>query len=356
MHDYKNNTSFLEAVEAFGFIDENSEITPINSGLINSTYKISDSTRSIILQKINKTVFLNPADIIHNYSQIYNYLTSVNDFKIPAMVKTIDGESCLIDSEKNYWRATEFISNTFTPETANNSKDAFDAAFCFGKFSKSLAGLEADKLKVIIPQFHDLEYRYCQFTEALEKGNAIRKEKSKTEIEQLVSRNKLVDFYKKTKTDPHFKLRIMHHDAKLSNILFDNKTKEVVCPVDLDTTQPGYFFSDIGDMIRSMTCNHSENSTEFNSISIQEDFYREIMKGYLLAMNDEFTDDEKTNIHYAGLLMIYMQALRYMTDHLNGDIYYKINYPGQNFDRAINQLILLQKLEEFLVKEYKFIA
>lgn len=356
MNDFKNNTSFLEAVKAFGYTDKNSEITPINSGLINSTFKISDSSKSIILQKINKTVFPNPADIIHNYSQIYNYLTTADNFMIPAMVKTYNGETHFLDRDKNFWRATKFIPNTFTPETANNSNDAFEAAFCFGNFARSLAGLKADQLKVIIPQFHDLEFRYSQFNETLDKGNAERKQKAKTEIDQLVNRNKLVDFYKKIKTDPQFKLRIMHHDAKLSNILFDNKTREVVCPVDLDTTQPGYFFSDIGDMIRSMTCSHSENSTEFNSISVQEDYYREILKGYLLALKDEFSAEEKTNIHFAGLIMIYMQALRYMTDHINGDIYYKINYPEQNFDRAKNQLILLQKLEEFLAKEYKFNA
>ncbi len=356
MTNLKIDTSLSKALEAFGHSVETSQIFPISSGLINSTFKVSDSSRSIILQKINKTVFPNPADIIHNYSQIYNYLKSADKFKIPSMIKTAKGESCFIDADKNFWRATEFISNSFAPETANNSKDAFDAAFCFGKFSNALADLAADKLKVIIPQFHDLEFRYSQFNEALENGNTERKEKARTEIEKLVSRNKLVGFYKKIKTDPHYKLRIMHHDAKLSNILFDKKTKEVVCPVDLDTTQPGYFFSDIGDMIRSMTCSHSENSTEFNSISVQEDYYREILKGYLLAMKDEFSPDEKTNIHYAGLIMIYMQAMRYMADHLKDDVYYSINYPEQNFDRAKNQLILLQKLEEFLEKEYKFKA
>lgn len=356
MHNSKNNTNLLSALEAFGYKEETSEITQISSGLINSTFKISENTRSIILQKINSIVFPNPAEIIHNYTQIYNYLTSVNNFKIPAMVKTTNEESCFLDAEKNYWRATEFIAESFTPETAKVSKDSFDAALCFGNFTKALAGFNADLLKVIIPRFHDLEFRFSQFSESLKNGSNERKEKAKIEIEELTQRKKIVDFYIKLKSDPQYKLRVMHHDAKLSNILFDVTTKKVVCPVDLDTIQPGYFFSDLGDMIRSMTCNLSENSTEFDSIIIRKDFYREILNGYNLAMKDEFSAEEKKNIHYTGILMIYMQALRYMTDYLNGGIYYKINYSDQNFDRAKNQLTLLQKLEEFLENEYEFKA
>ena len=146
----------------------------------------------------------------------------------------------------------------------------------------------------------------------------------------------------------------MHHDAKLSNILFDQNTRKVVCPVDLDTTQAGYFFSDLGDMIRSMACSQSENCIDFSSIYIKSGFYEAIIDVYMAAIKDEFTEEEGKNIHYAGLLMIYMQALRYMTDYLNGDIYYRITYSEQNFDRAKNQLTLLQRLEEFLREKFSF--
>lgn len=146
----------------------------------------------------------------------------------------------------------------------------------------------------------------------------------------------------------------MHHDAKISNVLFSNKTGKVVCLVDFDTVMPGYFFSDLGDMIRSMVCPEDETSTKFSNICIRKEFYEAIVTGYLDVIGKELTESEKKYIHYSGLLMIYMQSLRFLADYLNGDVYYQITYPDQNFDRAKNQLILLQRLEDFLGTNYQF--
>ena len=151
-----------------------------------------------------------------------------------------------------------------------------------------------------------------------------------------------------------FEKRVMHHDAKISNILFSEETGQVICPVDFDTCMPGYFFSDLGDMIRSMACSEGENNTNYSEINIRKDFYEAILDGYMEVMQELLTDAEKKHIHYSGLLMIYMQALRFITDYLNGDLYYRTDYPEQNFDRAMNQLTLLQRLEEFLQTEYDF--
>jgi Ser/Thr protein kinase RdoA (MazF antagonist) len=151
-------------------------------------------------------------------------------------------------------------------------------------------------------------------------------------------------------------MRVMHHDCKISNILFDKETNQVICPVDLDTVMPGKFFSDLGDMIRSMACTVDENSIAWEKINIRPTFYKAILDGYLEGIGNIFTEEEKNNIHYAGLILVYMQSLRFLTDFLNGDIYYKTNYPEQNLNRALNQLILLERLEEFLEKEYSFSA
>jgi hypothetical protein len=128
----------------------------------------------------------------------------------------------------------------------------------------------------------------------------------------------------------------------------------VICPVDFDTTMPGYFFSDPGDMIRSMAGSADESSTDFNNIRIRSDIYKAIINGYLAGMNAELTEMEKKYIHSSGLLLIYMQSLRFLTDYLNGDIYYKISYPEQNYDRTLNQLTLLKSLEEYLKENFKF--
>ena len=146
-----------------------------------------------------------------------------------------------------------------------------------------------------------------------------------------------------------------HPDCKISNILFNKLTNEVICPVDMDTTMPGKFFSDIGDMIRTMTCSVDENSTEWEFIKVRPSFYEAIMEGYLLGAGEIFTSEEKKNMHYSGLILTYMQSIRFVTDFINGDIYYRINYPEQNLNRALNQLILLERLEEYLKNAHSFI-
>ncbi len=129
---------------------------------------------------------------------------------------------------------------------------------------------------------------------------------------------------------------------------------KVICPVDLDTVMPGYFFSDLGDMIRSMAGTADENSTEYEQIQIRPDIYQAVMDGYTQGINEFLTGPEKEYLHASGLLLIYMQALRFMTDYLGNDRYYRISYPEQNYDRAKNQLVLLNRLEEFLSNNYKF--
>ena len=356
MQSTPEDKNLLQVIEVFGFETPSVEIIPISNGLINSTYKVSNNKSSILLQKLNHKVFAAPREIVQNYNKIYSFLKKENNYFLPEPVKTVDRNLCFSDADGNCWRAFVFINDTHTPETPQHTEDAYDASFCFGNFTRHLAGFDSADLKIIIPQFHDLAFRYQQFTEAVTNDRVGRRERIKNEIDVLIKKNKLVDFYRHIITGPGFKLRVMHHDAKISNILFDNKTNKVVCPVDLDTTQAGYYFSDLGDMIRSMACSHPENSIEFSQLSIRADFYTSIIDAYLSALQDELTTEEIKNIHYTGLLMIYMQTLRFMTDYLNGDIYYRIDYPEQNFDRARNQLILLQSLEEFLVTNYNFKA
>jgi thiamine kinase-like enzyme len=170
-------------------------------------------------------------------------------------------------------------------------------------------------------------------------------------IAELRQRKYLVDFYVSIKNNPAYPVRLMHHDCKIGNILFDMNTREVICPIDLDTIMPGKYFSDVGDMIRTMTCTVDENSRDWESIDIIPEYYNAIVQGYLDGMGNELTVDEKENIHKSGLLMTYMQTLRFVTDFLQGDTYYRTTYPEQNLNRALNQLVLLEKLEDFLNKE-----
>jgi len=330
---------------------------PINSGLINNTWVVRCELKaSFLLQQINTNVFSKPEDVQNNYICISQYAEfEFTGLRLPYPRYHNRTESLYIDKNGNYWRAFEFIDDAFTPVVAQKPAQAKATAKTFARFTAALKDFNLNQLKIVIPDFHNLSFRYTQFQSALESEHYERMAKSMQLVDELKKRERYKHFYEIiTESPDEFPQRVMHHDAKISNILFSKKTGKVICPVDFDTVMPGYYFSDLGDMIRSMVCSCDENSTSFESIRIRKGFYEAIVTGYMTVMKNYFTDSEKKYIHYAGLLMIYMQALRFITDYLNADIYYRIDYPEQNFDRGRNQLILLKQLEEFLELTYAF--
>lgn len=332
-------------------------VEKIGGGLINHTYKISAALKpAFLLQQINKNVFTNPKAIQDNYLSIWQYAEfEFTGLQLPTPKYCGKNTTLFIDKQTNYWRAFEFIDNTNMLLIAKKPAQAKATAKAFAKFTAAFSDFNLHSLKIVIPDFHNLKFRYQQFEESLNTELYERMAKALPLIDDLKQRELYKHFYEIIIESGEFPQRVMHHDAKIANILFHKVSGKVICPVDFDTVMPGYFFSDLGDMIRSMACSHDENSLEFEKITIRKKFYEAIMNGYMMVMNKQLTDSEKKYIHYAGLLMIYMQSLRFITDYLNGDIYYQINYPEQNFNRATNQLVLLKQLEIFLKAEYSFI-
>ncbi|MFI5152919.1 MAG: phosphotransferase enzyme family protein [Chitinophagales bacterium] len=336
----------------------NGDPQPIGDGLIHLTFKASGESGAgrILLQAINKHIFKKPEDIVHNYLLVYEYLKAEQGMPmIPAPVATQNGEFIWKDEKQNCWRATAFFEGTYSPMVAESREAAFAVARNFARFTSSLSGLDTHLLKEILPGFHNLSARYQQLETAISSAPMEKLLKSTHTIAEFRERKKLVDFYEFIIHSADFPDRVTHHDCKISNILFDKTTNQAICPVDLDTVMPGKFFSDLGDMIRSMSCTKDENSIQWEQIQIRQEFYESILKGYLEAMSDKLSEPEKKNIHYSGLMMIYMQGIRFLADYLNGDPYYKTNYAEQNLNRALNQLILLENLEELLKSEYNFI-
>ena len=179
----------------------------------------------------------------------------------------------------------------------------------------------------------------------MEKGNKERIDQSKKLIEELQGNVNIVTEYHSIINNPEFKKRVTHHDTKISNVLFD-KNDKAVCVIDLDTVMPGYFISDVGDMMRTYLSPANEEEMEFDKIIVRDDFYKAIVQGYASEMKDKLTETESGYFFYAGKFMIYMQALRFLTDHLNNDVYYGAKYEGHNFVRANNQIVLLRRLME----------
>ncbi len=330
-------------------------INPLGNGLINRTYKVDfTESLSVVLQCINQATFPQPENIINNYRLIQDYLNKTGGNKISQLLKSKDGKYYWIDDDRNFWRATAFIGNSYAAAIPANAGEVFTAAKSFAGFTQSLNGLEAGKLETIIPDFHNLAFRYQQFEDTVKSAPISRLLKSTHVISEVRDRIALVDFYKQIQSNhTDYRTRVMHHDCKISNILFDSTTHTVICPVDLDTVMPGKYFSDIGDMIRTMACTEEENSTAWELIDVKPDYYHAIIDGYTEGMENSLTEQEKKNIHQPGLLLTYMQCIRFVTDFLNNDTYYKTTYPEQNLNRALNQLILLEKLEAFISRNYR---
>lgn len=344
-----------KAAAQFG--NGNIVIESISAGLIHRTFKVQFDSypHAIVLQCINQRTFSLPENIIQNYLIIWRHLEQGDSgVTIPALIPTLQNKYFWVDIEDNFWRATRYMQNSYTLPVALNKQNAYRAAKCYAEFTQALTGLDSSNLFLIIPEFHNLQLRYQQFEDAISKAGIMRLLRSTHVISELRQRKNLVKFFNDLGNENDYPTRVMHHDCKISNILFDKNTHEVIGPVDLDTVMPGKFFSDLGDMIRSMVCIVDENSTAWEEISVREEFYEAILTGYLEGIGNGLTPKEKEYIHYSGIAMIYMQSLRFVTDFLNNDIYYTISYPEQNLNRALNQFILLEQLEVFLYKKYQF--
>ncbi len=349
-------TSFI--LTQFWFAENNYTINPFGTGLINNTWLATAGDKKYILQRINQNVFKTPEGIDENIKRIAAYLKQYYPgyiFTVP--VSTMDGRTLVID-ESGAYRLFEFVEGSHTYDVLQKPQQAYEAAKQFGRFTKLLAGFDTDNLKVTLPNFHDLSLRYKQFEYALQTGDKQRITHAAYLIKCLKNYNGILQTFEEIQTNPSFKKRVTHHDTKISNVLFDNNDNGI-CVIDLDTVMPGYFISDVGDMMRTYLPAVSEEETDLEKIEIRDEYFDAIVQGYLGEMKEELFEDELNAFVYAGEFMIYMQALRFLTDYLNNDIYYGIKYPLNNYNRAANQIVLLDELmakeEAFKSKVKKFL-
>lgn len=321
-------------------------ISPFGSGLINTTWKVTAGEKAYILQKINGQVFDHPQAIADNIESVAAYLRlHAPDYLFVSPVLSSSGSLMVVDGDKNYFRLLPFVADSFSKEVVQSPKQAYEAAAQFGRFTQLLSGFDAAQLQITIPAFHDLSLRYHQFLDAIENGHPQKIKRAKEMVAQLKRWSYLVDQFNALKVNLDFKQRVTHHDTKISNVLFDRADKGI-CVIDLDTIMPGYFISDVGDMMRTYLSAVSEEETNLSLISIREDIFEAVVRGYFTEMKNELTDTEKQQFFYAGCYMIYMQAIRFLGDYFNEDKYYGARYADHNLYRASNQVALLQKMME----------
>ena len=323
----------------------NANAIPLTQGLINQTFEVSSVQGEFILQNINTQVFKDPFAIDHNIKAIGQYYnTNQPDQLFTFLVPNLRGET-LIELEGKYYRAFKKI-NGIALDVLSTASQAKAAANQFGQFTASLIEFPIADLKVTIPQFHDLALRYHQFEDALIHGDTNRISQAKEAILFLQSHQAYVKQWLHFTGHQDAHLRVTHHDTKISNVLFNEDA--AICVIDLDTTMPGYYISDVGDMCRTYLCPVNEACEDLNLIKVLPERWIAIQEGYLEAMGEFLTNFEKDHFAFSGQSIIYMQALRFLTDFLELDRYYRVERPDQNLDRTNNQIQLLKAFNQIL--------
>ena len=337
-----------EILKAFG-LPEYAEVNRIGTGHIHQTYRVHAGS-NFILQRINNAVFKQPEIIACNLRVASDYLKkNYPDYLFLTPLRSTDNKEMVYDAEGFPWRLFPYRENTYTVDKLETTGEAFSAAREFAQLTAYLNKIDVAKFQETIPRFHDLSLRYKQFEEALSHATDERKQLAATCIDNAMHWKPLMIQYETLVKSGALKLRITHNDTKINNVLFDRTSREAVCVIDLDTLMPGYFIYDLGDMVRTFVCPVSEEEKNYELITFRKEMYEALLAGYMSSMEEVMLPSEKTAIPFAGKMMTYIMALRFLADFLNGDIYYYTTYPGQNLVRAGNQFRLLEVLGENII-------
>ena len=336
--------AFEEILKLYDLDHNNFSIKPIGSGLVHQTYLVKGK-KQYVLQRINTSIFKAPELIAQNIKACKDYLRhSHPEYLFVGFIPTKNNLSYATFNGQ-FWRLTPFVESSITLDLLNKPALAYEAAKAFGQLAKYLNGVSTESFEDSIPNFHNLSYRFEQFQEALENGNSERIKQSKVLIDFYLNQKRIVDVFNEIKVEGLFPTRIQHHDTKINNVLLDKDSHKALAICDLDTLMPGYFISDLGDMVRTYTSAENEDSTNWDAIKVRPAYYNALMQGYLSEMEDSLTVLEKDSLFYAGEFMIYMQGLRFFSDYLMDDVYYPVKYDLHNFNRAKNQMLLLESLQ-----------
>lgn len=347
----------LKIASNFPINGEIENIAPINGGLINSTYllKTKDNGPAYILQRKNKSIFPDVPGMMDNILKVTEHLRKKVKAKggdpqreVMTVVSTNEGLPYYKDGEGEYWTMSVFIPDTISYDLADTASLALKGGEGIGKFHLMLSDF-TQPLNQTIEGFHDLKFRFRQWDETLKTGRKDRIKEVAKEIEWMEQRrSKMEDFWHLVETGVLPK-RVTHNDAKISNILFDKEGK-VLCVIDLDTVMSNTPLADYGDAIRTFANTGLEDDPNLDNVGLDIEKYKAYTKGYLSFAKDMLNDKELEYLPYGPLYIIYEQAMRFLMDYINGDIYYKINYPEHNLVRTRAQMKLLESIEAYLNK------
>ena len=330
---------FQEIFEKFELGDlRESQIVPFGEGLIHDTFLIQTASQSYVLQGFNNSVFQYPDRIASNLAFLSAYQDSHPfPFLLPLPLLDKSGSN-LVHTQGKMYRLFDFVEGK-TIQEIDNPQQAFLASEAYGQFAAWAKDVQIDRYQETIPHFHRLDLRYEKFLE--EAGKAINLDEEEKQILLFYTNQKpLIEAYREFAQQ--LPLRLTHSDTKINNLIFSKDLERVAALIDLDTLMPGYLMYDFGDLVRTVACSVQETSTSWDQIHLDLEVFQELLSGYWSGIKDIATPEEKESLLLAGEVMTCMMGLRFFTDHLMGNVYYKVKYPEQNLHRAKNQMIYLR--------------
>ncbi|MDL5049751.1 phosphotransferase [Oscillatoria amoena NRMC-F 0135] len=326
------------------------------SGHINDTFfvecKPRRKIRRYVLQRINHFVFKSPETVISNMVMVTGHIAGKIDATPNAdtrecirMVPTTTGAWFHRDDGGNYWRCLHFIERSYNRDNAESPADAAEAGRIFARFQSFLSDLPAGKLGETIPRFHHTPTRFINFSDALAKDAHNRAAICRETIDWALSKEPMTTVISSGLDSGALPVRVTHNDTKFNNVLFCEDTDRAICVTDLDTVMPGSILYDFGDQIRTTTSHAAEDEPDTSKISIDLDMFEGLTRGYLSEAIGFLTPEEIRLLVFSGRLITYQIGLRFLTDYLEGDVYFKTHRPRQNLDRARAQFALARSME-----------
>lgn len=333
---------------------------PFGNGHINDTRIIKckrpDGTFvKYVLQKINKSVFKNPPELMNNYASVTEYIRGEiikeggdPEREVLNLVHSLDGKTYTVDHRGEYWRMLTFVTESLSYDKVERPEQFYDSAVAFGNFQYMLRNYPADTLHETIKNFHNTPDRYRQLMDAVRLDACGRLAEVEAEVEFAKARREFAETLETAHREGRLPLRVTHNDTKLNNILFDVATGKSLCVVDLDTIMPGYSVNDFGDSIRFGATTALEDEVDLTKVNFDIELFELYTKGFIKGTKGGLTPTELELLPVGAIMMTYECGIRFLADYLNGDVYFRTHRPGQNLDRARNQFKLVSDMEKAL--------
>lgn len=325
---------------------------PYGSGHINDTYcaRFDQGGAPVryVLQRINHNIFKNPVALMANIERVTAHLGAKTagqpdaSRRVLTLIPARDGAAYHRDADGNHWRAYIFIEKARTFDAVESTEQAFKAAKAFGQFQKLLADLPAPRLHDTIPDFHHTPKRFAALEQAIRADTANRAQLCRPEIDFALAHKAICSVL----LDANLPERVTHNDTKFNNVMLDDATGEGICVIDLDTVMPGLALYDFGDMVRTTTSPAKEDERDLAKVTMQFPMFEALARGYLGAAGGFLTPAEKKFLPFSGKLITFEIGLRFLTDFLAGDVYFKVHREGHNLDRCRTQFKLVESIEQ----------